>query len=136
VNRELRQQVEELAEILRACWDDLTSGSPDWSPLNPALGQCVVTALLVQDEFGGELIRGEINGVAHYWNRIGGGRNFGVPEGVEIDLTRQQFGSVQMQGLWALPHDRAFVLDWADTDRRYRILRHRVDVLRELREAA
>jgi len=60
----------------------------DWHPDNAARGQCGVTALVLHDLFGGELVLGEVEvdgertGV-HYWNRFG--------TGVEVDLTRGQF---------------------------------------------
>lgn len=61
----------------------------DWSPENPARGQCGVTALVVQDHLGGELMIGDVvhadgtrQGV-HYWNRL--------PDGREVDLTWEQF---------------------------------------------
>lgn len=64
---------------------------PDWSESNPARGQCGVTALVVNDLLGGELLVAEVRfsegsrqGV-HYWNRL--------PSGEELDLTREQFSS-------------------------------------------
>jgi hypothetical protein len=60
----------------------------DWRPENPARGQCGVTALVVHDLLGGELILGEVHEEGtrrgyHYWNRL--------PDGTEVDLTRDQF---------------------------------------------
>lgn len=60
-----------------------------WSPENPARDQCGVTAMVLNDLLGGELIRGEVlvNGERtdyHWWNRLG--------LGIEVDLTREQFG--------------------------------------------
>lgn len=64
---------------------------PDWSDRNPARGQCGVTALVVNDLLGGELLVADVNfsdgsrqGI-HYWNRL--------PSGEELDLTREQFSS-------------------------------------------
>jgi hypothetical protein len=61
----------------------------DWHPGNPSRGQCGVSALIIQEILGGELLVAEVlfasgdpQGV-HYWNRL--------PNGVEWDLTRQQF---------------------------------------------
>ncbi|MCF3101405.1 hypothetical protein IPZ58_07405 [Streptomyces roseoverticillatus] len=59
-----------------------------WTPGNPARDQCGVTALVLNDLLGGDLVRGEVRvgGVRtdyHWWNRLG--------EGLEIDLTREQF---------------------------------------------
>ncbi|MEU5839107.1 hypothetical protein ABZ820_36340 [Streptomyces diacarni] len=78
---------------LRASWaadtcspSDLT-GVP-WRPNNPAWGHCDITALLVHDVFGGELVVGEVRQGSdprgyHWWNQL--------PSGVELDLTREQF---------------------------------------------
>ncbi len=59
-----------------------------WTPGNPGRDQCGVTALVLHDLLGGDLIRGEVrvDGVRtdyHWWNRLG--------PGTEIDLTREQF---------------------------------------------
>ncbi|MEU7581292.1 hypothetical protein AB0B50_27235 [Streptomyces sp. NPDC041068] len=61
---------------------------PHWTTDNPARDQCGVTALVLHDLLGGDLLRGEVHvdGVQtdfHWWNRIG--------QGYEIDLTREQF---------------------------------------------
>ncbi|MHA4819678.1 YunG family protein [Streptomyces aculeolatus] len=60
-----------------------------WTSENPARDQCGVTAMVVNDLLGGELLRGEVlvggqRTDYHWWNRLG--------LGVEIDLTREQFG--------------------------------------------
>ena len=52
-----------------------------WTPGNPSLGQCAVTALVVQDYFGGVLLYCKHND--HYWNKL--------PNQQEIDFTRDQF---------------------------------------------
>lgn len=83
--------VETLRPILRAAWG-LDTCDPhderDWHPGNPSRGQCGVTALIIQDLLGGELILGEVFvGDAqvgyHYWNRL--------PDGRDVDLTADQF---------------------------------------------
>ncbi|MBQ0825179.1 YunG family protein [Streptomyces tagetis] len=78
---------------LRAGWAADTCSPDDaarapWQPGNPAWGQCDITALLVHDVFGGDLVVGEVYQGAeqhghHWWNRL--------PSGVELDLTREQF---------------------------------------------
>ncbi|WP_416530577.1 hypothetical protein [Streptomyces coelicoflavus] len=60
-----------------------------WTADNPARDQCGVTAMVLNDLLGGELIRGEVHVAGervdyHWWNRL-------APD-VEIDLTREQFG--------------------------------------------
>jgi hypothetical protein len=77
--------IDELRNLLERAWDGETSASPDWTPANPSLGQCAITALVVRDWFDGELLRCPIPGNSHYWNRL--------PNGVEVDLTADQFDS-------------------------------------------
>ena len=89
----------ELEIAIRGSWSRWTSDPVDhaaWSPGCPARGQCAVTALVVQDLVGGELLMAEVahadgsrQGV-HYWNRLAGGR--------EIDLTREQFAAGERIG--------------------------------------
>ncbi|AEM88615.1 YunG family protein [Streptomyces violaceusniger] len=83
----------DLDSALRASWaadtcspDDLARSG--WQPENPAWGHCDITALIVNDVFGGDLMAGEVHseGVQHgfhMWNRLA--------SGIEIDLTREQF---------------------------------------------
>ncbi|MER5363371.1 hypothetical protein [Streptomyces sp. NPDC002785] len=82
----------DLEQAIRGGWGADTTTPvhrPNWTPDNPARDQCGVTALVVNDLLGGELIRGEVhvNGERvdyHWWNRLG--------MGIEVDLTREQFG--------------------------------------------
>jgi len=79
-----------LREAIEHSWDEDTSYCPDkWTPTNPSLGQCAVTALIVHkfSNLPTALIRGEIqtahgNRETHYWDEY---------EGVPIDWTWQQF---------------------------------------------
>ena len=92
-----------------------------WDSRNRAFNQCAVTALIVQDYFGGELLRCPMtDGGSHYWNRV---------DGDEVDLTASQFAWIEPQPLkdQAVVRDRAYVLSFPDTARRYRILQRRVD---------
>lgn len=78
---------------LRASWaadtcspDDLARSG--WQADNPAWGQCDITALLINDLLGGDLVVGDVHLDGeqhgyHWWNRL--------PSGVELDLTREQF---------------------------------------------
>lgn len=56
-----------------------------WTTGNPALGQCAVTALIVQDVLGGEIVCSSIDDDSpdHYFNRL--------PDGRELDLTLEMF---------------------------------------------
>lgn len=82
----------EVSSALRESWSPETCDPvdlPEWSRENRARGQCGSTALVVNDLLGGELMLAEVHwrdgsrqGV-HYWNRL--------PDGSEVDLTRDQF---------------------------------------------
>jgi hypothetical protein len=106
-----------LSHALRKAWCAETSVDPSWSPENPALGQCAVTALAVQDALGGELVRGAYDGGSHYWNRL--------PSGVEIDLTAEQFASLPAFHGVAI-REREYVLSFAATRLRYELLQERM----------
>jgi hypothetical protein len=82
-----------LEAAMRGSWSVDTCDPSDvatWTADEPARGQCAVTALVVRDFLGGQLLEAEVhfrNGSRqgfHYWNRLGG---------VDIDLTREQFTS-------------------------------------------
>ncbi|MEU2511661.1 YunG family protein [Streptomyces syringium] len=93
-----------------------------WSPDNPARDQCGVTAMVLNDLLGGELIRGEVhvNGERtdyHWWNRLG--------MGIEIDLTREQFRPEEViTGGIVIP--RPPVTEWCRLREEYDLLRDRV----------
>lgn len=69
---------------IRAAWcpDTATPGTI-WNANLPVRGQCAVTALLVHDVIGGEILRADVDGSGHYWNAVSWAG--------EIDLTRAQF---------------------------------------------
>src|ERR1700733_7838695 len=84
----------DLEAAIRAAWA-LDTCDPvdadDWSAANPSRGQCGSTALTVHDLLGGDLMIAEVlrtdgsrQGV-HYWNLL--------PDGTELDWTREQFAS-------------------------------------------
>ena len=59
----------------------------EWTPENPARGQCDVSAFVYWELFGGNLVLAEVyhdgeRTEHHYWNRI---------TGEDIDLTSKQF---------------------------------------------
>ena len=115
--------------FIRSSWDARTASpgcAASWSALNPSQGQCAVTALLVQDIWGGQLIRTVVEGQSsHYYNLL--------PDGRELDLTRGQFppGTVVPPGR---PVERYYVLESegavrARTADRYRVLKARFDLM-------
>jgi hypothetical protein len=69
-----------VAAALLASWSLKTSGQ--WLATNPARGQCNVTALLINELFGGQILKTPLPEGDHFYNRIDGQR---------IDLTDVQF---------------------------------------------
>lgn len=112
--------LEDLQKALKFSWSAETSVDPDnWTPENPAWGQCAITALIVQYYFGGNLLRSRVDKFgSHYWNKL--------PNGEEQDLTRSQFP----EGV-AIPfgekRTRDCVLSFQSTIKRYELLKQRVE---------
>jgi 8-oxo-dGTP pyrophosphatase MutT (NUDIX family) len=88
-----------LEDAIRASWCRWTSDpvdQPGWTDAYPASGQCASTALIVQDRLGGELLIADVHEAdgsrqgVHYWNRL--------PDGRELDLTREQFRCGEVVG--------------------------------------
>jgi hypothetical protein len=71
---------ETVAAALRRAWSLDTASQ--WTAENPAAGQCNVTALLVFDLFGGEILKTALPEGDHFYNRIDGAR---------YDFTHSQF---------------------------------------------
>ncbi len=78
--------LETLENALKNCWSRDTCYLPmrkDWSEKNPAYGQCHCTVLVVNDFFGGKILKYVFkDGTGHYSNYI---------NGKEVDFTRCQF---------------------------------------------
>jgi hypothetical protein len=83
----------DLDRALRASWAADTCSPDDlqreeWRADNPAWGHCDISALLVHDLFGGDLLVGEVHLDGeqhgfHWWNAL--------PSGIQIDMTSEQF---------------------------------------------
>ncbi|WP_330455702.1 hypothetical protein OIB37_01750 [Streptomyces sp. NBC_00820] len=115
----------DIEQAVRGSWSARTC-TPEyrsrWSEENPARDQCGVTAMVLHDLLGGELLRGEVlvGGERvdyHWWNRLG--------MGIEIDLTREQFGPEEIvtEGV-VIP--RPPVTEWRRLREEYELLRDRV----------
>ena len=76
----MRFDPEQVARALRKSWSP--ASGRQWTAENPAAGQCSVTALLVYELFGGELLKTSTPEGDHFYNRIGGCR---------YDFTDSQF---------------------------------------------
>lgn len=102
-----------LLHRLKAAWSAHTATT--WTPDNPALGQCSVTALVVQDHLGGAILKTRVGAAWHFYNWIDGER---------LDLTRGQFQTPILYDDLAATRDDAM----ADTSpRQYEALRNALD---------
>lgn len=118
----------DLEIALEEAWCKETSSDPNnWSPSNPAWGQCAVTSLIAQDYFGGEIVWTAVtlpNGhkTSHYFNLI---------DGEEKDFTRKQFreGTVIPKGVAktkGYDSTKDYILSYFKTQERYKILKRLV----------
>lgn len=112
-----------MIEAIRQAWCAETSAAKIYDTGNAAEGQCAVTALVVQDWLGGDLLRADVPCYgSHYWNAI--------PGMGEVDLTRDQFPHE-----WILPRGevvpRSRLLEGSRatnsrTPQRYELLKQRI----------
>jgi hypothetical protein len=98
-----------LQSVLERAWSIETSSK--WLPDDPARGQCSVTALVVQDILGGDIVKTDVDGAWHFYNMIGDMRR---------DFSESQFASPVFYADLPSSRDEAF----SDTSpEQYRILR-------------
>ena len=102
-----------LNELLNMSWclETCSPGLQDkWNSDNPSLGQCAITALVVNDFFGGEIMRCMASSGSHYYNLI---------DGKIVDLTVNQFlGEIPMYEEGS-SRTREYLLGNDDTKKRY-----------------
>lgn len=72
--------IDMMQEALQNSWS--IESSSLWTVHNPAAGHCGVTALVVNDIMGGDIIKTRFDGMWHFYNRI---------DGKVIDFTKSQF---------------------------------------------
>lgn len=114
-----------LEQVLKKSWSKETAYSPhSWCEENPAFGQCAVTALIINDYFGGDIVWTEATlpsgeKISHYFNII---------EETEVDLTRSQFTkdtifSPATEKKKGFASTRDFMLSNEHTKERYTLLK-------------
>lgn len=124
-------ELSKLEEALQKSWTKETSSDPEnWTSQNPAWGQCAVTALIINDYLGGEIVWAEARlpegrTISHYFNNI---------EGKEVDLTRIQFpeGTIIPLGVekkkeYASTREYVLQAPGSTTKARYEILKAKMD---------
>ncbi|MFA6338460.1 MAG: hypothetical protein WCW87_00125 [Candidatus Paceibacterota bacterium] len=131
--------IEVLKRALEKSWTQKTSADPkNWNKENPQWGQCAVTALVVQDLFGGKIYRLDLAFADDLKVRLMRSHYFNSTENQLIDLTADQFQnnndeyyiqSIQMPERILLS-SRERLLSNSETKSRY--LRLKLDVDRYL----
>lgn len=129
----MRTRPERLTAAIAQSWSAETTSMPDeWSPDNPARGQCTPTSLIVQDYLGGDLerlvtsYRG--NRETHYRN---------IVDGQVVDCVRSQYPTDQTFEPAPIDGDiREYVYADNDTRTRYLNLSNRVQKLMYLQSMA
>lgn len=110
-------ELEELKNLLSSSWSEETC-SPglrsEWSLDNPSLGQCAVTALIVNDFYGGKIMRCMTPTGSHYYNELDDGRR--------VDLTVDQFLGEIPRYEEGQERTREYLLGNEDTKSRYLML--------------
>jgi hypothetical protein len=114
--------MENLKHAIQKSCSSKSSFLPDqWSRDNPARGQCAVTALVVQDSFGGEIIRCDVVGDndSHFYNKL--------PSGEIVDVTKSQF-KIDVLFKNERVADRSNLLSHPETAERYELLKAAVNL--------
>jgi hypothetical protein len=113
-----------IESAIRGSWDADTCypvQKRNWKNNVPELGQCAVTALLLQEYLGGDIAFNQAND--HFWNIL--------PNGKTIDLTRTQFRNPIDLTVDALcnRHELLYSSEARkqETLHRYELLKHRVE---------
>lgn len=109
-------EIGQLKQLLIQSWD-LRTCSPGlrdkWNEENPSLGQCAITALIVNDFFGGKIMRCMASSGSHYYNII---------DDELLDLTVEQFLGEIPQYENGEERTREYLLSNEDTKNRYLLL--------------
>ena len=91
----------------------------NWTEKNPSCGQCCVTALVMQDLYGGDVYECQVRGKRHYVNI--------TPEGYLHDFTAGQFGDGQLVYSNMKPRTKASLLKSKSVKERYELLKARIE---------
>lgn len=109
-----KQDFEKIEKALKNSWSKETT-FPDtkdkWSEENKAFGQCVPTALVIYDLFGGRMIYDKAN--FHIWNEL--------PDGTQQDFSREQFIDEREFNIYKYKNKEDILYD--ETGKRTQILR-------------
>lgn len=108
--------MENLETILYLSWDEKTSykkSKKKWSIDRPYIGQCAVTALVVNDLLGGTIMKVKVGDENHYYN---------VVDDQIIDYTKKQYKNIDINYAQGKLVNRSKLLKDLDTKYRYYLL--------------
>lgn len=108
--------MENLETILYLSWDEKTSykkSKKKWSIEHPYIGQCAVTALVVNDLLGGAIMKVKVGDENHYYN---------VVDDQIIDYTKKQYKNIDINYAQGKLVNRSKLLKDLDTKYRYYLL--------------
>ena len=109
-------KLNELEKIINLSWTKETcfpTSQNNWNKSNPSLGQCAITALIVNDFLGGKIMRCMCGNISHYYNLI---------NGEILDFTVEQFNGEIPDYKNGEERTREYILSNEDTKKRYLIL--------------
>ena len=113
-----------LYDLLVECWSPETCAPrmrPDWTRENRTLGQCSVTAFLVQDIYGGRVEGIPLpDGNYHCFNVVGN---------CVFDLTSEQFGNQELDYIHTKEQFREIHFAKAEKQQRYELLKSKLKAL-------
>ena len=110
--------IETIKDILLECYSkDLcySKVQGEWDVNNKCFGMCAITALIINDYFGGDICKIYVDGISHYFNLI---------EDNIIDLTSSQFNCNIDYKNYRIVDREKILTD--DTKHRYNILKERL----------
>ena len=110
-----------LYDLLSDVWCEYSCAPrlrPEWSKENRTLGQCSITAFLVQDIFGGDVYGIALPG--------GGYHCYNAVDGVVFDLTSEQFGGKPLTFSCENPQSRETHFSDKEKYQRYLYLREQL----------
>lgn len=118
------QKLNSLQEILVKCYSKDTAYPLNielWNSKNPTCGQCAITAVIIQDYFGGTIHRIKMkDNETHYFN---------ILDGKIVDFTKEQYELynivIQYEPNELISRER--ILSNPNTNKRYNILKERVE---------
>lgn len=109
-------EIGELKQLLSCSWEKETCAPglrDEWNEKNPSLGQCAITALIVNDIYGGKIMRCMASTGSHYYN---------IVDDELVDLTVEQFLGEIPQYEKGEERTREYLLSNEDTKNRYMLL--------------